>query len=87
MTYTNVTSERRALIDFSIRPIMIAIEERMSQNDIIARDLVFRFDLDDFLRGNPMEQVDVAIKLMDAGIITDADAREMLDIVSNGGQN
>lgn len=85
MTYTNVTSERRALIDFSIRPIMIAIEERMSANDVIARDLAFRFDLDNFLRGNPMEQVDVAIKLMDAGIITDVDAREMLDIVSDGG--
>jgi hypothetical protein len=39
-----------------------------------------RFDLDDFLRGNPDEQVDIAIKLLAGGIITVDEAREFVDL-------
>lgn len=83
-TYSNVVSERRSLVDFALRPILVAIEQRLSMNDIISRDLELRFDLDNFLRGNPIEQVDVITKMLDAGIITIPRAQEMLDIIPEG---
>lgn len=83
-TYSNVVSERRALVDFALRPILVAIEQRLSMNDIISRDLELRFALDDFLRGNPLEQVEVVTKMLDAGIIGIPRAQDMLDIIPEG---
>jgi len=59
MTYSNTTNERRSLVDFSLRPIMTAIEKRLSMPDFIAQTSEVRFDLDDFLRGNPLERAQV----------------------------
>jgi len=87
MTYTNVTSERRALVDFSLRPVLTAIEQRLSMNDFISRDLIFRFDLDDFLRGNPLERVEVTAKLLELGIISIDEAREMEELAPRGNGN
>lgn len=84
MTYTNVTSERRALVDFSLRPVMTAIEQRLSMSDFISRDLEFRWDLDDFLRGNPLERVEVTAKLLELGIISIEEARAMEDLAPRG---
>jgi len=59
MTYSNATSERRSLVDFSLRPIMSCIEERLSMPDFTPSTQKVRFDLDDFLRGNPLERAQV----------------------------
>lgn len=59
MTYSNAISERKALVDFSLRPIMTAIEQRLSMMDFSSTLLETRFDLDDFLRGNPLERAQV----------------------------
>ena len=59
MTYSNATSERRSLVDFSLRPILSAIEKRLSLPDFIPATTEVRFDLDDFLRGNPLERAQV----------------------------
>ncbi len=37
MTYSNVTAERRSLIDLSLRPLMTCITQRLSDNDITPR--------------------------------------------------
>ena len=85
MTYTNVTSERRSLIDFSIRPTLIMpIEQRLSMPDITPITQEVRFDLDDYLRGNPQEQIDVVEKMINLGLINIAEARGMLDLVEKG---
>lgn len=84
MTYSNVTSERRALVDFSLRPIMTAIEQRLSDIDITPRGSFVRFDLDDFYRGNPLERADIYTKLVPLGIMTVEEARQMEDLVDNG---
>lgn len=84
MTYTNVTSERRALVDFSLRPIMKAIEDRLSMSDVIVTNAEVRFSLDDFLRGNPIERVDVITKLLTAGVIDIDEARAMEDLAPRG---
>jgi phage portal protein BeeE len=92
-TYSNVSSERRTLVDFGLRQIMHCIEARLSMDDVTPRGQKVRFDLDDFLRGNPTEQTDIAIKLTQAGIITIDEAREMVDyapstaIAPSGGSN
>lgn len=85
MTYTNVTSERRSLIDFSIRPTLISpIEQRLSMPDITPITQEVRFDLDDYLRGNPIDQVEVVAKMLEIGLIDIPEARGMLDLVEKG---
>ncbi len=49
MTYSNAVTERRSLVDFSLRPILKAIEERLSLPDFVPNPVMVRFALDDFL--------------------------------------
>ena len=78
-TYSNVSQERRSLVDFGLRPFLAIIEDRLSMDDVTPRGQRVRFDVDDFLRGNPSEQADIAIKLAQAGIITINEARDLVD--------
>jgi hypothetical protein len=86
MTYSNVTAERRSLLDFGLRPYISIIEDRLSMDDVTPRNQIVRFAIDDFLRGNPMERVDITIKLLDAGIIDVNEARAMEDLAPRGDQ-
>lgn len=85
-TYSNVNSERRALVDFGLRNYLTVIEDRLSMDDVTPRNQVVRFDLDDFLRGNAAERVEMSIKLYDSGIITRDEAREFIDIAPAGSE-
>jgi len=87
MTYSNVESERRNLVDFSLMPYMVAIENRLNMPDFATRDVVFRFSLESFLRGNALERVDVTVKLLEAGIIDIDEAREFEDLAPRGNEN
>ena len=81
MTYSNVQDERKSLIDFSLRPIMTAIEQRLSMDDISLRGYRVRFNLDDFLRGNALTRADVYEKLIPLGVMTVEEARRREDLV------
>jgi len=81
MTYSNVTAERRALLDFSLRPLLTAIEQRLSMDDVTVSTQYVEYDLDDFLRGNPLERADVYSKLIPLGVLTVDEAREEEDLV------
>jgi HK97 family phage portal protein len=81
MTYSNVTSERRALIDFSLKPLLTVIEERLSMPDVLPRGQKARFDLDDFLRGNPLERAEIYSKLVPLGVMTVDEVRRDEDLV------
>lgn len=83
-TYSNVASERRSLVDFGLRNYLTVIEDRLSMDDVTPSNQVVRFDLDDFLRGNAAERVEMSIKLYDSGIITRDEAREFVDISPAG---
>jgi len=83
-TYSNVSQERRSLVDFSLKPFMQVISERLSMNDITPRGQVVRFDLDDYLRGNPLEQVEVLTKMIESGIISVQEARQGMDLAPRG---
>ena len=86
-TYSNVSQERRSLVDFSLKPFMACISERLSMNDVTPRGQIVKFDLDDYLRGNPLEQVEVLSKMLEAGIINVDEAREEMDLAPRGNPN
>jgi HK97 family phage portal protein len=86
-TYSNVSSERRTLLDFSLRPYIDSIETRLSMDDITPRGQYVEVSMDDFLRGNPTERVDVIVKLLESGIINIDEARAMEDLAPRGNPN
>ena len=86
-TYSNVSAERRSLVDFSLKPLMAVIEERLQMNDITPRGQKVRFDLDDYLRGNPLEQIEVVSKMLEAGIIDVEEARAEMELAPRGNPN
>lgn len=83
-TYTNVSAERRTLIELSLRGLMHCIEGRLSMNDLTPAGRVVRFDLDDFLRGNALERIEVTAKLLELGLIDEAEARAREDLAPRG---
>jgi len=81
MTYSNATSERRSLVDFSMRPILSAIESRLSLPDICPSTAEIRFDLDDFLRGNALERAQVYQILNTIGAMSVEQIQEEEDLI------
>lgn len=84
MTYSNVTAERRTLVDMSLRPIMTMIEQRLSMDDVTPRGQTVRFNLDNYLRGNLNEQLDAVEKMITLGLITTDEGRAMVDLAPRG---
>lgn len=80
-TYTNVESERRSLVDFSLRNLLASIESRMAMPDFSTLAVEYKFDLDDFLRGSSFEQMQVITGYTSAGIMTIDEARQEIDLV------
>lgn len=86
-TYSNTLQERRNLVDFSLMPLMRSIEQRLEMNDITPRGQRIRFDLDSYLRGAPLERIEVLAKMLEIGLITIDEARAMEDLSPRGGTN
>jgi HK97 family phage portal protein len=84
MTYSNTTSERRGLIDFSLRPILSAIEQRLSMADFVPSTTEIRFSLDDFLRGNALERAQVYQILNTIGAMSVKQIQEEEDLIDSG---
>jgi len=82
MTYSNATTERRALIDFTLKPLLVGIEKRLSMPDFITSQTTeLRFDLDDFLRGNPLERAQVYEILNRIGAMSIEQIQEEEDLI------
>jgi HK97 family phage portal protein len=81
MTYSNVVSERRSLVDFSLRPLLKSVEQRLSMPDFTPNTQEVVFDMDDFLRGNPLERAQTLEILVRSGIMTIEEAREEEDLI------
>jgi HK97 family phage portal protein len=82
MTYSNAISERRSLVDFSLRPILTAIEQRLSLADFVGQGNEVRYALDDFLRGNPLERAQVYEILNRIGAMSVDEIRQQEDLLS-----
>jgi HK97 family phage portal protein len=80
-TYSNAVSERRSLIDYSLRPLMTVIEQRLSLSDFTPLGQEVKFDLDDFLRGNPYERAQVYEILNRIGAMSIDEIREEEDLL------
>jgi HK97 family phage portal protein len=75
MTYQNVQSERRGLVDLALMPYMSAIEERLSMDDVTPRGTSLMFRPNDFLRATPIEEAQLLSVLLDREVITSDEAR------------
>jgi hypothetical protein len=84
LTYSNRTDLYRQLLDTSLRPIMDLISGRLSMPDIVPRTHAVRFDTTSFLRGNPGELADLITKLVPLGVLTEEEARLVLDLPTLG---
>ncbi len=85
MTYSNAVTERRSLVDFSLRPILKAIEERLSLPDFVPNPVMVRFALDDFLRGNALERAQVYEILNRIGAMSIEQIQREEDLIPNEG--
>jgi HK97 family phage portal protein len=85
MTYSNAVTERRSLVDFSLRPILKAIEERLSLPDFVPNPVMTRFALDDFLRGNAIERAQVYEILNRIGAMSVEQIQREEDLIPNEG--
>ncbi len=65
----------------SLAAAVTAIEQRLSMDDVTVRGQYVEFDLDDFLRGDPLTRADVYSKLIPLGVLTVEEAREEEDLV------
>jgi HK97 family phage portal protein len=85
MTYANVQDERKQFLTLSLQPYVSAIEDRLSMDDITARGNEVKFDIDsNFLRTDPLVELQIIRELLDLQLITQDQAMEMTDLTPNG---
>ena len=80
-TYSNAINQRRDLIDYSLKPLMTVIEQRLSQSDFLPAGQYARFNFSEFLRGNPLERAQVYQILSGIGAITADEIRREEDMI------
>jgi hypothetical protein len=83
MTYSNSVSERRSLIDFSMKPILAAIEQRLSMPDFCPSTGSIRFSLDEFLRSDALARAQVYEILNRIGAMSVEQIQEEEDLIDN----
>lgn len=88
MTYANVQDERKQLISLALQPFITAIESRLSMDDITNSQNYVRFAIDDtFLRADTMTRLAAIEKMIQIGLISVEQAREMEDLSPNGAES
>jgi phage portal protein BeeE len=85
-TYSNTLQERRSLIDLSLMPFLISVEQRLSMDDITPMTQRVRFEVEEYLRGTPMERIEVTGKMLELGLIDINEARAMEDLAPRGSE-
>jgi len=81
MTYSNSVSERKSLIDFSLRPILTCIEQRLTMPDFNPYGTEIRFSVDDFLRGDALQRAQVYEILNRIGAMSVEQIQEEEDLI------
>jgi hypothetical protein len=84
LTYANRVDLYRQLLDTALRPIMSLVEQRLTMQDVTPRGHEIKFDTTSFLRGNPQELADLVTKLLPLGVITEDEARQIVDLPALG---
>jgi len=85
MTYSNATTAKESLVNFSLRPLMTSIEERLSMtgmpNDFVPASQEVKFNLDDYLRGSALERAQVYEIMTRVGALTPDEIRMEEDMI------
>ena len=84
MTYQNVGNARRDLIDYSLKPYMDAVAQRLSLDDVTPRGTHASYDLAEFTRSSPIERAQLAQALIPLGVITPEEWRATEDLAPGG---
>lgn len=84
LTYTNRQDLYKQLVDLSLFPVMRFITDRLSMNDITPRGHTVEFDTDVFLRANTTDLATVIAQMQPLGVMTNDEARALLDLHDAG---
>lgn len=84
LTYQNRVDLYRQLLDTALTPVMNLISQRLSMNDVTPRGHVVRFDTTAFLRANPDQMASLVATLVPLAVITQAEAKALIDLPSMG---
>lgn len=84
LTYTNRQDLYRQLVDLTLRPLLAAVEQRLSMWDLTPRGHTVRFDLTAFLRGNPDQRAQLVTQLVPLGVMTVEEARQLMEYAPTG---
>jgi len=87
LTYTNRQDLYRQLVDLSLMPVMRAITDRLSGNDVTPRGHRVLFDTDTFLRASTTELTDLIARLVPLEVLSPEQAAELLDLPTTGEMN
>jgi HK97 family phage portal protein len=85
-TYSNTLQERRSLIDLSLMPFLIAVEQRLSMDDITPMTQRVRFEVEEYLRGTALERIEVTGRMLELGLIDINEARQMEGLAPRGSE-
>lgn len=77
LTYSNVPSRSRELLDYSLRPYMDAIEGRLSMPDVMPPGGAVRLDPVRLLRGDFADRMNAGKVAIDAGIYSPDEIRQL----------
>lgn len=87
MTYANVQDERKQFFALSLEPYIMAIQSRLSMDDISTAGHEVRFAVHDtFLKSDPLVELQVIEKMLSLGLISTEQAMEMTDLTPNGSE-
>jgi HK97 family phage portal protein len=84
LTYSSRVDLYRQLLDTALRPVMMLVEQRLSMPDITPQGHTIKFDTTGFLRANPLDTADLITKLLPTGVITEDEAKMILDLPTLG---
>ena len=77
MTYSNASTQRQTLLDFSLIPLMTSVTERLSMPDFIPSTQEVKYDISDYLRGSDLERANI-YKILNS--IVDAEGNPAITI-------
>ncbi len=74
-TYANAVDRRKDRVNDTLSPYMQAVTGRLSMDDVTPYDVAARFDLDDFLKADPLTRAQVAQIYATIGVTDPAEIR------------
>ena len=81
MTYSNASTARQSLVDFSLLPVMKQIESRLSMSDFVPATQEVKFNLDEYLRGSALERAQIYDIYNRLGVLSADEIRRMEDMI------